>query len=140
MDTDTVMQLRPLSRPGVVLCIDDDESILQYQRAALERKGYTAVSVASPKEGVRLAVLAGFDAVIVDYMMSELNGHEVASEIRRARPDIPIIMFSGSNVPACVYHTINAFVSKDNVQQLMPVLGSFVEPVVCKTARGGPHL
>jgi CheY-like chemotaxis protein len=33
------------------------------------------------------------DIVIVDYLMPEMNGHEVAIEMRRVRPQTPIISY-----------------------------------------------
>ena len=37
-----------------------------------------------------------FDVVIVDYLMPEMNGHELAIAMRRLRPQAPIIMLSGT--------------------------------------------
>jgi CheY-like chemotaxis protein len=116
-------------RAKVILCIDDDPAILRYQRAVLERNGYAVVTVASSREGLGLALRGGFDAVIVDYKMPGLDGHQVASEIRRARPDIPVIMFSGSDVPAAVLDVVSAFVPKLSVDRFLPVVASFVSPI-----------
>jgi len=115
--------------PRVILCIDDDESILRYQRIALERRGYVVVSAASAREGLRLALKVGFDGIIVDYQMPELNGHQVASEIRRANPQTPIIMFSASDVPEAVHRVVNAFVPKTSVHRFLNVVASLVTPM-----------
>jgi CheY-like chemotaxis protein len=115
-------------RPKVILCIDDDPAILRYQRAVLERNGYAVVSVASSREGLGLALRGRFDAVIVDYKMPGLDGHQVASEIRRAWPEMPVIMFSGSDVPASVLGVVSAFVPKLCVDRFLPVVASFVSP------------
>ncbi len=130
----------PVSIPSapptkVLLCIDDDESILRYQRIALERRGYTVVSVSSAREGLRLALKAGFDGIIIDNDMPELSGHQVASAIHRANPETPIIMFSASNVPAGVHDVVNAFVVKPPVRRFLEVVTSLVslalEPSEC---------
>ncbi len=120
--------LSATAQPKVLLCIDDDRSILRYQRAALEPRGYVVVSASSAREGLRLALSDSFDGIIVDYQMPELNGHEVAAEIRRFQPQTPIIMFSAADVPEAVHQVINAFVSKLSVQQLVPVVAHFVPP------------
>jgi len=120
----------------VLLCIDDDEAILRYERIALERRGYTVVSVASAREGLRLALKAGFDGVIVDYDMPELNGHEVAAAIHRANPETPIIMFSASDVPAAVHDVVSAFVSKPAVRKFLDVVTSLVSLAVDPLEQG----
>ena len=43
-----------------------------------------------------------FDAVLTDETMPELTGTELAREIRRIRPDIPIVLMSGYVTPALI--------------------------------------
>ena len=119
----------PAERPKVILCIDDDPALLRFQRAVLERNGYAVVGVTSSREGLHLALRGHFDAVVVDYKMPGLDGHQVASEIRRARPKLPVIMFSGSDVPAAVLRVVSAFVPKLSVDRFLPVVASFVSPI-----------
>ncbi len=61
-----------------ILCIDDDHSMLGYQRALLERRGFAVLTAASGRQGIQIAVACAVAAVIVDYHMPEMNGHEVA--------------------------------------------------------------
>ena len=63
-------------------------------------------------------------AVIVDYHMPEMNGHEVATEIKRLRPQIPIVMVSSDEeIPEHVFRVVDAFVSKDQASsRLLPVI------------------
>jgi CheY-like chemotaxis protein len=63
------------------------------------------------------------DAVLLDYHMPGMNGHEVASEIRLVRPSLAIILHSGSEVPTQALALVDAFVPKvDSSQQLLPVI------------------
>jgi len=39
----------------IILCIDDDEAILSYEKALLERSGYAVFTASSPQKGLRLA-------------------------------------------------------------------------------------
>jgi DNA-binding NarL/FixJ family response regulator len=55
-----------------------------------------ASKVASARQGARIAVVCAVAAVVVDYHMPE-NGHEVATEIRRLKPQIPIVMVSSDD-------------------------------------------
>jgi CheY-like chemotaxis protein len=77
-----------------ILCIDDDDGMLGYQRALLERRGYKVLTAASARRGLQLAAVCAVAAVIVDYHMPEMNGHEVATEIKRIRPQVPIVFVS----------------------------------------------
>lgn len=107
-----------------ILCIDDDDSMLGYQRELLERRGFAVLTAASGREGVQIAAACAVAAVIVDYHMPEMNGHEVAVEIRRLRPQLPIVMVSSDDaIPEHALSVVDAFVSKDEAsRRLLPVL------------------
>jgi CheY-like chemotaxis protein len=106
-----------------LLCIDDDDSILRFERALLERSGYLVFTAASGQEGLKLATTCGCNAVLLDYQMSGMNGHEVASEIRLLSPSPAIILLSGSEVPPKALASVDAFALKvDSSQQLLPLI------------------
>jgi len=71
-----------------------------------------------------MAAASAVAAVIVDYHMPEMNGHEVATEIKRLRPQIPIVMVSSDEeIPEHVFRVVDAFVSKDQASsRLLPVI------------------
>ena len=58
--------------------------------------GNTVLTALSGSKGLELASTHPVDVVIVDYCMPEMNGPEVAIEIKRLRPHAPIIMLSGA--------------------------------------------
>jgi len=107
-----------------ILCIDDDDSMLGYQRALLERRGFAVLTAASARQGLQIAAACAVAAVIVDYHMPEMNGHEVATEIKRLRPQTPIVMVSSDNeIPEHIWKVVDAFVSKDEASsRLLPVI------------------
>lgn len=107
-----------------ILCIDDDDGVLSYYRALLERCGYEVLAAASARKGLEIAAACGVSAVIVDYHMPEMNGHEVATEIKRLRPQVPIVMVSSDeDIPERVMKVVDAFVSKDETSsRLLPVI------------------
>jgi len=108
-----------------ILCIDDDDSILFYEKTLLERSGYAVITAASAQQGLRLASMCRCDAVLLDYEMPEMNGHELASEIKRVRPELMIVLFSGSDVPACTLPLVDAFLPKlEASQQLLPLIAA----------------
>ena len=77
---------RVSSAPGkMLLCVDDSPAILEYERSLFEKLGYVVVIANSAPQGLRLATMSRFDAVLLDYGMPEMNGHQLAAEIKRMR-------------------------------------------------------
>jgi len=112
----------------IVLCIDDSQAILEYEKRLLERSGYFVVTAASARRGLRLATSFNFDAVLVDYQMPEMNGHDLACEIRRLRPDTPVVMVSGGEIPPETRRLVDAVVSKDEAaRELLPTVSRVCE-------------
>jgi len=107
-----------------ILCIDDDPDVLECEKAFLESFGYTVLIAPTGGEGLELASMHPVDLVIVDYVMPEMNGQEVAIEMRRLMPHAPIIMLSGAvDVPEQALQWVNAFISKDRLAtHLLPAI------------------
>jgi len=118
--------LRTFNYPGrkTILCIDDDDGMLRYQKALFERRGYKVLTAASARQGLRIAAVCAVAAVVVDYHMPEMNGHEVAIEIKRLKPQIPIVMVSSDDaIPEPALNVVDAFVSKNEAPHcLLPVI------------------
>jgi CheY-like chemotaxis protein len=113
-----------LNAPPTVLCIDDDEDVLECEKAFLETFGYIVLTAPSGSKGLELATIHSFDVVIVDYFMPQMNGREFASEMKRLRPQAPIIMLSATvDVPEQALKVVNAFIAKDRLSiQLLPTI------------------
>ena len=106
-----------------ILCIDDDDAILRYEKMLLEKHGYAVLTAASAQQGLRLVTMCKCDAVLLDYEMPGMNGHEVASEIKRIRPELIVILLSGTEVPTYALALVDAFVPKlEANQQLLPMI------------------
>ena len=114
--------LKPQTK--MVLCIDDNQDVLECEKAFLEGFGYTVLTAPCGSKGLELACLHSVDVVIVDYFMPEMNGQEVAMEMRRLRPQAPIIMLSGAvDVPEQALKCVDAFIAKDRLaSQLLPAI------------------
>ena len=61
--------------------------------------------------------------------MPEMNGQESAIEMRRLKPQAPIIMLSGAvDVPEQALKLVDAFIAKDHLSsQLLPVIAQLHE-------------
>lgn len=98
----------------VLLCIDDQAAYLPARKAFLESRGYEVFTAGSGPEGLGILKQRRIDCVILDYRMPVMDGAQVAGEIRRIRPSLPIIMFSGfpQEVPSPVRALVDALVLK----------------------------
>jgi len=83
------------NNPAAILCIDDEEPALMLRRLILEKAGYRVVTALTGKEGIELFRYQPFDAVILDYWMADMDGLDVAAELKSLNPRTPIIMLSG---------------------------------------------
>jgi len=109
----------------LILCIDDDPAILSYEKALLERSGYSVTTAASAEEGLRLATTCNLDAVLLDYEMPSMNGCDVAIEIKRVKPELAVILLSGSDVPKYALALVDAFVPKlEASRALLPTIAA----------------
>jgi len=123
------LSTHPELSSGVVLCIDDNRDVLECEKAFLETFGYTGLTAPSGSKGLELASAHSVDVVIVDYFMPGMSGPEVAIEMRRLRPQAPIIMLSGAvDVPEHALKLVDAFVAKDRLaSQLLSAIAQLRE-------------
>ena len=109
----------------VILCIDDDPAILHYEKTLLERSGYSVLTASSAQQGLRLVTMCEFDAVLVDYEMLDMDGDEVAVEMKRIRPELTVILLSGGDVPAQALAYVDACIHKlDASTELLPTIAT----------------
>jgi PAS domain S-box-containing protein len=88
------------SIPGgheAILFIDDEPAIAHLWQAMLSRLGYEVTAYTSSAEALATfrAAPQSFDLVITDQTMPQLTGEALSRELRRMRPDIPIILCTG---------------------------------------------
>ena len=82
---------------GRILFVDDDETVLSMGREILESFGYTVITGTNGRRALETFEKdpAGFDVLVTDYSMPEMNGHELIRHVLKIRPDIPAILCSG---------------------------------------------
>jgi CheY-like chemotaxis protein len=127
-NVDTKRAIRPhvpLKHKGkIVLCIDDNEDLLECEKEFLESFGYTVLTAPSGCKALEVASVSSIDVVVVDYLMPEMDGHEVAIRMRQLRPQAPIIMLSGAtDIPEQTLKSVDAFIAKDHLSShLLPAI------------------
>ena len=80
-----------------VLCVDDDPAMVLMVDGLLRRNGYKVTAFEDPAAALARvkADPRAFDILVTDYNMPEMNGMELATEVVRAAPGLPIIITSG---------------------------------------------
>ena len=79
-----------------ILIVDDDPDTIEFLKLLLERQGYQTVAALNGMQALSVAHSEKPDLVILDVMMPDLDGFEVARSLRR-HPDTaltPILMFT----------------------------------------------
>ena len=114
----------PELKPAILLCIDDNEDMLECEKLFLESFGYTVLTAPSGAKGLELATKYPVEVVIVDHLVPKMNGREVAIEMRRLRPLGPIILLAeAGEVPERTLNLVDALIAKDRLaSQLLPTI------------------
>ncbi len=82
-----------------ILLLDDEQAVVETGTAILERLGYKVTGETDSLHAIEVfsARPDDFDLLITDYTMPNLTGMDLAKEIRRVRPDMPIMLCTGFN-------------------------------------------
>jgi DNA-binding NtrC family response regulator len=78
-----------------VLVIDDEQVVLDSVRKILTSENYTVDVSLSAKEGLEKAIHGQYDIVLTDILMPDIGGMRVLSQIKRAKPSLPVIIITG---------------------------------------------
>ena len=77
-----------------ILWIDDEIHFLKSHIIFLEKKGYNVESIHSGEDAIELIQHKYFDIILLDEMMTGMDGLETLKHIKNIYPDIPIIMIT----------------------------------------------
>jgi two-component system sensor histidine kinase/response regulator len=83
-----------LSSPQILI-IDDEVSILDGCKQALEKSGYTVITTSDGPEGIRLAWEKRPDLIFVDLKMPSCSGMDIIELLSKDMPDIVLIVITG---------------------------------------------
>jgi len=80
--------------PGVMI-VEDDLSLRELLREALEKRKYTVITASDGREAMLKFRPSVIDMVITDLLMPEEDGLSVIMNIRKVKPETKIIAISG---------------------------------------------
>ncbi len=79
-----------------VLLIDDHPSVMEGTKLLLEMEGDINVRLTySADEALSLVQLHTFDVMLIDFLLPDINGIELAKQILRKVPEAVILLYSG---------------------------------------------
>ncbi len=82
-----------VARQGTVLIVEDEEAIRELVAFHLETAGFRVQQAADGEEGLRLALEASPDLVVLDLMLPGLDGVSVLRALRR-QSRVPVVMLT----------------------------------------------
>jgi CheY-like chemotaxis protein len=91
-----------------LLCIHRDPAQLK----VLQEKGFSVITATHVSQGLRLLASKAVDAVILEYYLGLLDGAAVADEIKKVRPQLPIVMLAENlELPEGTLRSVDALVT-----------------------------
>ena len=106
---------KPLPRgSGRLLVIDDDAVVLEIGRKVLSSLGYRVTTASGGRQGIEIyrTFHDEIDLVLLDMIMPELSGPQVAAALQQIQPRVKIVMVSGYSEESLEGFEPVAFVKK----------------------------
>ncbi|MGL1933005.1 MAG: response regulator [Desulfotalea sp.] len=82
---------------GHILLVDDEEQVASVTAELLKNLGYSVWQFTSPREALAVFIEDSekYDLIMTDLVMPEITGVEFCSEVKKIRPNIPVILSTG---------------------------------------------
>lgn len=79
-----------------ILCVDDGKPALTLRRMVLEHNGYRVLVAETCARALELFRTNPVNLVMTDHLLAGEDGLELAAEIKRLNPRVPLVLLSGS--------------------------------------------
>lgn len=118
-----------------IIGVDDEEGILDSLRVLLEDTSYEFVGITNPVEAIERVRKEHFDLMLLDFMMTPLQGDEVVEEIRKFNKELYILLLTGHKDLAPPLETIKRLdiqgycEKSDKFDQLLLLIESAIKSV-----------
>lgn len=78
-----------------ILVVDDEDALRTVLSSELEGEGYKVASAADGSEAIEILKKEGFDLILLDIKMPNVDGFEVLKFVKESHPDTKVIMLTG---------------------------------------------
>lgn len=111
-----------------VLCADDEIDELTARKMVLESAGYKVLTARNGMDALDVFRSVPVDAAVLDYFMPGMTGLSVAREMKRLRPEVPLIVLSGfASLPGETIGVADAWMQKRDVEVLLRELERLIQ-------------
>lgn len=88
-----------------LLLVEDEPSVMELSRRILLRDGFRVLAAANPSQALQISRehTGTIEVLLTDVVMPGMNGHKLAQEIRKQRPEICVVYMSGYTENATLY-------------------------------------
>jgi DNA-binding response OmpR family regulator len=77
-----------------ILVVEDDERVSELIRRGLAENGFTTDAAYDGLSGKKLALQNDYALVITDIILPKMDGLELCKELRRSKPQVPVLMLT----------------------------------------------
>jgi CheY-like chemotaxis protein len=84
------------AKPPLILCIDDADIALRVRKLLFASEGYNVLTAKSGEDGMELFKQNPVELVISDHFLSAKTGTEIAREMKKLKPEVPILIISAA--------------------------------------------
>src|SRR3954462_316429 len=78
-----------------ILCVDDESTGLYFRRLVLEQHGYRVLTAGNAQRALEIFLGDDVDLVVSSLQIGRDAGETMAAEMKRLRPDVPVLLLSG---------------------------------------------
>ena len=124
---------------ATILLVEDEELLRAGVQEVLEIQGYNVITAPDGEQALACLVAQTIDLIITDLVMPKMDGVDFVKQLRKIKPDLPVIVVSGSTrnimqrygidsiqVPGANASLPKPFKSVDLIEQVRQLLASRV--------------
>jgi DNA-binding response OmpR family regulator len=104
-----------------ILCVDDHPGALSLLKSVFQKCGFAVFTAGDPLEAIASAEQTTFDLAVLDYELPNMSGISLAKSLRRIKPLVPLVLFSGClSITDEELSAVDAYVAKgENINILL---------------------
>jgi len=79
-----------------VLLVDDEKDFLDIMAERMEARGMDVSTACSAEDALKMLQTESYDAVIIDFLMPEMDGFSALKMFKESRPDLSVILLTAN--------------------------------------------
>ena len=79
-----------------VLLVDDEKDFLDIMAERMGARGMVVATACSAEDALKMVQTESYDAVIIDFLMPEIDGFSALKMFKESRPDLSVILLTAN--------------------------------------------